>query len=261
MPLDWDLVVACNNEEVLQNSLLSSPDCKSARDIIVQRGFHSAATAYNDALRKTNSEIVVFAHQDVFFPSGWGNSLNDGLCWLEKHDPMWAVAGVFGLNQDGDGKGYVYSTGLQRMVGQMLEFPVAVRSLDELVIILRRSAGLPFDGQLPGFHLYGTDICLEASRRGYRSYALPCFCIHNSNGMRVLPPDYCKPYLYMRRKWWPELPIITPCLPITRWGGAALRYLIATLLSLMRGRVKVGLRVDNPAELSRYLVTIGHTEK
>ncbi|MGA2226605.1 MAG: glycosyltransferase [Syntrophobacteraceae bacterium] len=252
--MDWDLIVACNNDDVLKTSLLSSPDHVLAKDLIVQKGFYSASSAYNDAIQKTSSEIIVFAHQDVYLPPGWCNALEDALCRLEQQDPKWAVAGVFGVDADGSGKGCVYSTGLQRVVGQPLEFPVAVRSLDEMVLIVRRSAGLRFDDQLPGFHLYGTDICLEASRRGYRSYAVPCFCIHNSVGIHILPSSYWICYLYMRRKWWADLPVVTPCLPITRWGGVALRYLIGTMLLLVLRRVKIGQRVKDPAQLSMNLI-------
>jgi len=247
--MDWDLIVACNNDDVLRTSLLSSPDCKLAKKVIIQRGFHSAASAYNDGIRRAGSEIVVLAHQDVFFPEGFGQRLESALRQLEQSDPKWGVAGVFGVDAQGLGRGCVYSTGLRRMIGKMLEVPAPVRSLDELVLILRRDAGLRFDDQLPGFHLYGTDICLEAARLGYSCYALPCFCIHNSRGMRILPQDYWFPYLYMRRKWWSELPVETPCVPVTRACGSAFRYLVRTSLRLMLGRIKTGRRVSDPEEL------------
>jgi hypothetical protein len=252
--MNWSLVVACNSDEVLRGTLLRSPDVQPARHLLIQKGFNSASSAYNDGIRRTESEIIVFPHQDVFLPAGFGKTLCKNIERLTAFDPEWGVAGVYGVTGNGGSVGHVYSTGLRRFVGAACSRPAEVRTLDEMLLILRRSAGLHFDGGLPGFHLYGTDICLEASRRGFRSYVLPCFCIHNSNGIRLLPWSYWECYLYMRRKWRHKIPIITPGMSITPWGGGALRYLFRASISLMLG-LKVGSRTDNPAELFRQLAT------
>ena len=51
------------------------------------------------------------------------------------------------------------------------ELPARVATLDELLLIVRRDAGLRFDPDL-GFHLYGADICLQASEQGLAVVAL-----------------------------------------------------------------------------------------
>ena len=51
------------------------------------------------------------------------------------------------------------------------ELPAPVATLDELLLIVRRDSGLRFDPDL-GFHLYGADICLQASEQGLAVVAL-----------------------------------------------------------------------------------------
>ena len=94
----------------------------------------------------------------------------------------------------GEVHGHVYSTGLRRNVGKSFESPVPVHSIDEMVIILRRDSGLHFDAELPGYHLYGTDICLQSWQRGLPCFVIDNFCLHNSNGIRRLPLAFWRSY-------------------------------------------------------------------
>lgn len=59
---------------------------------------------------------------------------------------------------DGRNAGLVWSNGLGREVRGVCEMPAQAISFDEVVLILRKDSGIRFDEQLPGFHLYGTDI-------------------------------------------------------------------------------------------------------
>ena len=61
-------------------------------------------------------------------------------------------------------------------------FPVAVVALDENFIIVRAEANLAVSGNLAGFHLYGTEICLIAHILGYRSYVIDFHVWHKSKG-------------------------------------------------------------------------------
>ena len=74
---------------------------------------------------------------------------------------------------------------------------------------------MSFDPSLPEFHLYGTDIVLEAERRGMRSYGLDMPLIHNAKAQLQLGPDYVRSYRYMVRKWQNRLPVPTTCGPLT----------------------------------------------
>jgi len=83
--------------------------------------------------------------------------------------------------------------------------------------VVRRSSGLRFDEQLPGFHLYGTDICLQAESRQLGCYIIPAFCLHNANGVTRFPREFWRAWFYLRRKWWQYLPVKTCCTTITKW--------------------------------------------
>jgi len=215
---DWSLVVAVNDESVLQHTLMASPAINARCQVITKRGFASAGKAYNAGIEEARHDVVVFAHQDVYLPEDWTSNLECALAQLAVDDPNWGVLGVSGVVK-GDleaGRGYCYSTGLERILGEPFSNPIQTQSLDELLLVVRRSSGLRFDENMPGFHLYGTDICLQADSRNMSSYIIPAFCIHNSNGIRRLPPDFWRSYFYMRKKWWRELPITTCCTRITK---------------------------------------------
>lgn len=246
---DWSVIVASNNDEVLNSTLKRSPDLEAAREVHVKRGFCSAGTAYNSGLDATRSDIVVFIHQDVYLPPGWWSCLQSVLSRLADSDPYWGVLGVFGLDTNGGPHGYVYSTGLRRVVGSPLSVPAEVASLDELLLVVRRSSGLRFDPNLPGFHLYGTDLCLESSRQGMKNYAVPAFCIHNSIGISLLPPAYWRAYRYVRKKWFSQLPVHTPCASISRWPLIPLLYYLRQIPARLLHPCMVGQRHPDPAAL------------
>ncbi len=219
----WSVIAAVNNEQILNSCLLSSPDVASA-EVLIQTGHASAAQAYNAAIDKATSDILVFAHQDVFLPPGWLSQFKVSLTWLAQHDPNWAVAGAWGVKSDGSRAGNVYCTGLGSVLGRSGEAPVPVRTLDELLLVVRKSSGVRFDDQLPGFHFYGTDICLAAERKGLKCYALSILCVHNTNGYGMLPWQFWKIYWRMRRKWRTALPVVTPCIEIAPFGAPMFKW-------------------------------------
>lgn len=251
----WSLVVASNDEAVLGGTLLASPCIDSGCEVIVKRGFSSATTAYNAGLAEAHNEIVVFAHQDVYLPETWLRDLQRALQQLTQQDPNWGVLGVFGI-ADGDSKewvGHCYSTGLSRVLGKSFEAPMPVTSLDELLLIVRRSSGLSFDQALPGFHLYATDICMQAEQRGMRNYVIPAFCIHNSNGLKYYPRSYWQAYMYVRRKWWQRLPVKTCCVTVTKWCKPMLAQMVFDLKRRLFVRPLVGSRQDDMKRLYESL--------
>jgi hypothetical protein len=255
--MDWTLVSAVNNEEVLRSCLLNSPDVRSASEVILQRGYASAANAYNRALEKAKTDLVIFAHQDIYFPEGWLDCLRRTLDLLSDTDPHWGVLGVWGGIRDGGSPGYMYWTGVNGTAGKPFSGVREVKSLDEVVLILRTSSGLRFDENLSGYHMYGTDICLEARRRGRRSYIFSGFCIHNTNVYDMLPLEFWKSYLFIRRKWKAELPINAPCVDITASCWPMIRWNVVRMVNIVLRRHKSPERVANPAVLYRQMVHRG----
>ncbi len=252
--VDLTIIAAVNNDQVLNSCLLSSPDLKSGIELLLLRGHTSAASAYNAGICQAKGEYLVFIHQDVYLAEGWVERLRAALEHLSSKDPNWGVLGVWGINPAGQGVGYLYCTAIGRQLGEAFAGCKEVRSLDEVLLITRKSSGLQFDESVGGFHMYGTDICLEAARRGMRSYAISAFCIHNSNGYGMLPWDFWRACLQMRTKWRAVLPVITPCAEITNWCVPMIRWNIVQGLNVLLGRHKPGRRLPDPAQLHRQLL-------
>lgn len=210
-------VVAVNNRDVLKNNLLASPCLRKPyrHQLLIQEGFSSAAKAYNNAIDRSQNDLMVFLHQDIILPQQWLNQLDDSLQYLEEKDPAWGILGAYGETQSQGGRGYVYQSG-PGIIGAPFEHPAPVQTLDEIVLILRKSSKLRFDENLPHFHLYGTDICLRAAQSGRTNYAIPAFCIHNSSQGFILPKEFYECYWRVRRAWSSQLPIQASCIRITR---------------------------------------------
>ncbi len=183
--------VATNNPEVLAANFLSSPFLAAPNEhqVLLQRNFASAGRAYNDAIGASANDLIVFAHQDVYFPAGWVAQLRRAISQLDESDPNWGVLGCWGMTQNGEYRGHICSA-TQSVHGRPFGRPAQVQTLDELVLILKKSSGLRFDDNLAHFHLYGADICMTAAQRRLNSYAICAPCIHNSEQGEILPSEY-----------------------------------------------------------------------
>lgn len=222
--LPMTLVAAVNDRRVLAQNLLASPALRgrSTLQLIVKEGASSASAAYDEALDEALHDIVVFVHQDVVLPAAWFRQLEAALRLLDAAGAPWGVLGCFGSRHDAHGGlGRVYTHGLG-VHGNAIASPVPVDTLDEIVLVLRKSSGLRFDRRLPHFHLYGVDICMTARIAGLQSYAIPAFCVHNTNQLRRLPAEFYVCYGVVKRKWDRYLPIAASCLTISR-GDIELR--------------------------------------
>ena len=241
-----------NSEDVLQANLLRSPDARAAAETLFQSGYASAAAAYNAALDSATTDVVVLAHQDVYLPAGWLRRLEETLLVLSETDPAWGVLGVWGNTRSGHRAGHVYCCGLKKELGVDFDTNIEVMTLDELMLIVRKSSGLRFDPALRGFHLYGADICLEAGKQGLKCYAIPAFCIHNTNGYNLLPLEFWRGYLYLRKKWSSTLPIRTTCTKITWSCWPMLWWNVDRIANLMLGRHRPGKRLADPRAIDAH---------
>jgi hypothetical protein len=211
------LYCVSNNERTLKRDLLRSPDIVAGSvTVTVIRGALAASAAYHDAISAADSDILIFAHQDIYFPEGWFTGLQAACEMLSLMDPDWAVAGLFGVSADGQLTGHLWDSALGRVCGLPFGAPRVAKSLDEVVLILRRSAGVSFDSALPSFHLYGTDIVLCAQMAGMKSYIIDLPVIHNAKPVVRLDRHYVSAYRFMVRKWKPLLPWPTVIVPLTR---------------------------------------------
>lgn len=248
-PLDLTFVVTPSNVRIFERNFAASPCLTNMPQdrVILQEGYHSASLAYNDAIDKAKSDLMVFAHQDVYFPDGWLCDLSHALQMLERFDPNWGALGGWGVTNRGVQAGYLYSTGLG-VLGKPFTLPVPIDTLDEYFLILRKSSGLRFDPDLPNFNFYGTDICMSAREKRMRCYAISAFAIHNTSyGYAVGPSGFLEGYWYIRRRWKKFLPIQTSCIRVSRLNEDLLvRRLKRACSVILRKGLEVHPRLDDP---------------
>lgn len=141
----------------------------------------SAYAGLNAALAAARGRHVILCHQDIR-PIDDRAALERRLCELDARDPHWAVAG----NAGAVGPGVLALRisdphGSDRTVGDL---PARVMSLDENLLIVRRSARIGFSRDLEGFHFYGADICLAADLLGRTAYVIDWHVGHLSAGRK-----------------------------------------------------------------------------
>lgn len=192
-------VVTCvSDSRVYEKNVASS---LSAADVellpVDNRGNRfSAAQALNRGWEKAGGEMVVFCHQDIVFPSGWVERLVGQVEAVERRcRGNWGVAGTFGRRGE-EWLGHVQDRHGHRCLGAL---PTEVETLDEHCLVVRRDLGLRFDPGLPGYHLYGVDLCLECMIRGHPNYALDCCVTHLGYGAKG--EDYRRIRRVLERKW------------------------------------------------------------
>lgn len=209
-------VCASNNPRILADNLMRSPAIESGDYTLeVVENAPSAARAYNAGLDRTEAEIIVFLHHDVYLPLGWDALLCQRIAEVESIDPDWALLGAFGIAMDSRDFGPVWSSSIGFIAGLMPMAPVPVQSFDELLIVMRRGAGLRFDEGLNGWHMYGTDIVCQARDKGLGAYAVALPLIHNDGYKETLDSHFEAAFRYMARKWRAMLPLKTPVVKIT----------------------------------------------
>lgn len=232
---DWRVLVCTNDRATLDANLRASDDLRrNPENLLVAENPQSASIGANDLLSRSTGKYSIIAHQDVYLPKNWVGTLLDTIGRIERTDRDWGVLGVYGVQPDGAHAGRVWSSGLGREVGAPFDAPVAVGSLDELLLVVNMAAELRFDEALPGFHLYGTDIVQIARAAGKSAYVIHAPVVHNSVPVVSLSGAYMTAYRYMARKWRAHLPIHTAVATIRR----------PVLLQVARNIRRSGLRRD-----------------
>lgn len=244
------VAAAVNDRGVLRNCLLRSPDVVAGRlEVRTYEGAKSASKAYNQALAESDAEIVVFPHQDVYLPAGFLARLLEQLETLDRVDDNWALAGVVGLDAARRVKGRTWSSGLQQLIGDAIDGPAVVETLDEMLLIVRRASGFTFDDQMPSFHLYAADAVQSVKARGLKSYVIDLPAIHHSRPVVCLDAGYQRAYRYMQKKWWGKLPLPNLVCAITR-SPFTLPLQDLKLRARSRGKARSSSAQGNPSEIA-----------
>jgi hypothetical protein len=198
-PISFISVV--NDFDEAEHNLLSSPvRSNPAHEWIIIDNIENKASdhicqLYCDATASAKNDLVFFFHQDVYLPNSWERKMYSSLYELENIDPRWGVLGAVGVvPYEVSGRaprGHwadLWSWKYKKCIGP---FPAVVQSLDELWLGFRKSRGLSFDENMPGWHCYGVDICLAARALGLNNYAIKALAWHkyrDRNGNRLRKP-------------------------------------------------------------------------
>lgn len=172
--------------------------------IFADKQVWNAATALNYGVERATSDWVVCAHQDVLFPDFWLSRFISSLAALPEKA---AVAGLVGQRPNGSFAGHVKDPHGHLIWGPL---PARVMSVDEHFIALRKSLGPRFDPENPGFHCYGTDICLSVLELGFQAFVVDAPVIHRSAGK--IDSSFGVSSAWLLKKWgYKYLDVIPTC--------------------------------------------------
>lgn len=188
-------------------------------------------------LDQARGDHVVLCHQDVRLLDHGAADLGRRLAELTAAAPGWALAGNAGATPAGrlalrisDPHGDDQAHG---------PFPARVASLDENFMVLRRSAGLRPSATLSGFHLYGTDLCLQARHAGRSAWVVDFHLRHLSAGR--VDRAFLDQQAAFERQWGRRLGrterIRTTCTTLTLRAGLASSLLGGWRLARRRARL------------------------
>ncbi len=131
-------------------------------------------------LAASRGRYVVFCHQDVRLLADGAAALLARLAELDRLDPAWALAGNCGGLPNGDTAIRIsdpYGEDTHRGT-----LPARAVALDENFIVLRREAPIGVSADIGGFHLYGADLCLQATLAGRSAWVIDFHLRHLSGG-------------------------------------------------------------------------------
>lgn len=158
---------------------------------------YSCPEALNIAWARASSDALLFCHQDVVFPRDWLLKLRSSVAIVEELEPGWAVLGCMGRV----GKRYYgHALGADGTASFFGPLPARVETLDELCLLVPAALPFHFDENLGGYHLYGVDLCLQATEKDRGSYAIDAPCRHDSRTLHR-PPEYHRIKRRLQRKW------------------------------------------------------------
>ncbi|MFN9748681.1 MAG: hypothetical protein ACK53K_07045 [Burkholderiales bacterium] len=199
----FSVVVPTTRETQLRANVERSPGLHEVRaQVISYRGASSPAEALSQSLAHCNNDWVLFCHQDVYFPRGFGEQLNAVLADVPAEARASALFGFIGMGVNRstlacEPAGFV----IDRLHRADHAPSDAVLSIDELAIVVARESVHCIDPAL-GWHLWATDLCLAAvctHKMFPRIVRLPLF--HNSSNDYMLPAAFHEAAAKLKRKY------------------------------------------------------------
>jgi len=222
----FSVIVAVNRPWQYELNIARSPGLREVdADVVPVQGASNAADAYAKGCSAARRAWRVFAHQDVYFPSGSGIAIAQQLAALDKESEHGAPIGFAGLHaNEGLESGLRYA-GLVIDRTMLFSHDASARavSIDEFAVALHRDTKVHIDPTL-GWHLWATDLCLQLLEAGTgncgRILRVPLF--HNSTTAYELPPEFYKSANLLMAKHAGYLRVPTLCGHLTRSDPVAL---------------------------------------
>ena len=212
-PARFSVVVPTTRENQLRLNVVASPGLTEvAARIVTCREAANPQQALDETLPHCDTDWVLLCHQDVYFPSGFGEQLNALLASVPADQRRRTLIGFAGMaiNASADGfapAGFV----IDRL--HRFDHPASERalSIDELAIVVSRDSIHRIDPQI-GWHLWATELCLASicTHQVFpRIVRLPLF--HNSLNDYQLPQAFHRSAQYLAAKYPAFGPIHTLC--------------------------------------------------
>ena len=149
----------------IDNSLIFKSDCYKA---------------INQFLIKSKAKYTLVVHEDIVFNNSRADLIKE-LKKIKQCDLRGKVFGVAGIGLHAfHGSGHFISHKGEEMWG--FKNNGLVKSLDESFLLIENFCALSLSDDLSGFHFYGSDICINAEKLGYRAYVIDFPVTHLSPG-------------------------------------------------------------------------------
>lgn len=191
-PARFSVVVPTTRETQLRLNVEHSPGLREVDARLVSyRRAASPAEALAGSVQHVETDWVLLCHQDVYFPAGFGQRLNELLAAIAPEDVPRTLIGFAGMGVNARQQGYE-PAGFVIDRRHRFDHPAseAAVSIDELAIVIARDSVHRIDPAL-GWHLWATDLCIEAicTHKVFpRIVRLPLF--HNSSNDHQLPAAF-----------------------------------------------------------------------
>ncbi len=143
---------------------------------------YDAFEGLNQFLNKAIGKYIILVHQDVEFRFDDINILKQRIEQMDKIDSTWAILGNTGYDINNINKQYTRITDPGQKDYKDGPFPAKVSCVDENIMIVKNDLNLMFSSNIGHYHLYGADLCIHATNRGYSTYVIDFHILHKSGG-------------------------------------------------------------------------------
>lgn len=188
----FSVIVPVNRPEQYALNVARSPGLREVgAELIPVQGAGSAAEAWRAGCERASHDWRLMLHQDVYCPTGTGFALARWFGALQSAGVTMLPVGFAGL-EAADGAAVRYA-GLVVDRAALFSHGTSGRavSIDEFAVAMHRDAVVEPDPEL-GWHLWATDLCLQARALAGRAVAqvidVPLF--HNSTNDHTLPAAF-----------------------------------------------------------------------